>query len=80
MGKEEKDDFSANKKRVVVTMVDGKVFEGVVNIKDHERLSDLFMDDDSRFIILYEMSLYDLEKKSVYFINKDHVVYVQPLD
>lgn len=67
-----------NAQRVTVTMVDGTVFRGSLNIGTVRRVSDFFKRTENSFIILFDASRDDATAKEVYFINKNHIMWAQP--
>ncbi len=71
-------DFNA--RQVIVAMVDGTVFRGHTNIGSSRRVSDFFRKGESAFIILFEASVGEGTEKGVYFINKNHILWVKPDD
>jgi hypothetical protein len=67
-----------NARKVIVSMVDGTIFRGYTNIGASRRLSDYFRKSENMFIVLFEASIENDTEKDVYFINKDHIVWVKP--
>ncbi len=67
-----------NAKRVIIRMTDGSIFRGCTNIGSSRRLSDFFRKSDSFFVVLFEATIGEGKDKDVYFLNKDHILWVQP--
>ena len=68
-----------NAQRVNITMRDGSVFRGYINIGSCRRLSDFFRKpDNSPFIVMFEATIGESEEKSVYFLNWNHILWVEP--
>ncbi|MCE5334040.1 MAG: hypothetical protein LLG06_05575 [Desulfobacteraceae bacterium] len=67
-----------NAKRLLVTMTDGTVLHGFINIGSARRLSDFLRKDDSLFLVLFETVKNDSREKGVFILNKNHIVMVQP--
>lgn len=69
-----------NAKKVVVTMVDGTTFEGMLNISGSRRVSDYIKRSEHSFIVLFEAERNTGGQKDVYFLNMDHVLWIKPDD
>ena len=70
-----------NAQRVIVTMRDGTVFQGLTNIGSARRVSDFLRKVESMFIVLFDaVKAEGQEDKKVYFINKHHILWVEPLE
>lgn len=67
-----------NTSEVTITMVDGTVFHGSINIGNSRRVSDYFNKGDSLFIILFNASGEKAGANGVYFLNRNHILYVKP--
>ena len=66
-------------RRVNVKTVDGSLLNGKVNIAANGRASDLFARTDQPFVIMVDVQIEDKVRKTM-FINKDHIVWVEPED
>ena len=66
-------------RKIVVRTVDGSVIRGKVNLAARERVSDLFTGSEEPFIVIFDASLGDTTKK-VFFVNKRHILWVEPED
>jgi len=71
--------FTTNYKKVSVSLVDGAILDGKVNIAPHERLSD-FMNSQNRGFVLVVESSPATETNKTTFINKSKVKWVEPDD
>lgn len=68
-----------NAQRVTITMRDGSVFRGCINIGSSRRLSDFFRkSDNSPFIVMFDTTMGQNKEKGVYFLNWDHILWVEP--
>ena len=67
-----------NAKKVIVTMVDGTVFHGSTNIGNSRRISDHLQKDPRMFLVLFDAVIGGHGEKEVYFINRDHILWVKP--
>ena len=56
---------------------DGSVIQGKVNLTEKQRVSDLFTQSWSPFIVMVDVLLREGEGKTL-VINKDHIVWVEP--
>lgn len=64
---------------VTITMRDGSVFHGYINIGSCRRLSDFVTKADaSTFVVMFETTIDESKEKNVYFINRDHILSVRP--
>jgi hypothetical protein len=68
-----------NAQRVTITMRDGSVFRGCINIGSCRRLSDFFRKPDSEaFVVMFDTTVGESKGKSVYFLNWNHILWVEP--
>jgi hypothetical protein len=68
-----------NARRVTITMRDGNVFHGYINIGTCRRLSDFFgKSDSSPFVVMFDTTIGESKGKKLYFINRNHIVSVRP--
>ncbi len=72
-----KDQYRTEYKKITLRTSDGSTMTGKVNIGIKERVSDLFTKTESRFIVLLNAEASSGSGK-VLFINKDHIVWVEP--
>ncbi len=66
-------------RRVNVKTLDGSVLNGKVNIAENGRASDLFARSDQPFVVMVDVQIEDALKKTL-FVNKNHIVWVEPED
>jgi small nuclear ribonucleoprotein (snRNP)-like protein len=66
-------------RRVNVKTLDGSVLNGKVNIGSDGRASDLFARTDQPFVVMVDVQVEDALHKTL-FINKNHIVWVEPED
>ena len=67
-----------NLRQVTITMIDNSVFRGCLNISSCRRLSDFFRKPESLFIVLFDARKGEDSEKKVYFINSNHILWVEP--
>ncbi len=67
-----------NVRQVTVTTVDNSVFRGCLNINSCRRLSDFFRKPANSFIVLFDARKGEESEKKVYFINLNHIIWVEP--
>jgi len=67
-----------NAQRVTIMMRDGSAFRGFINIGSSRRLSDFFRKSESQFIIMFEATIGEGKEKGVYFLNWNHILWVEP--
>lgn len=68
-----------NYKKCTIRTIDGTTIHGNVNISGLRRLSDLFTSDRNTFIVMVDVRMGGGRGKTI-FVNKDHIVWVEPLD
>jgi hypothetical protein len=74
-----KDVYKKDYRKVSIKTTDGSTLAGKVNIGIKERVSDLFTKTDDPFIVLTGAE-HDYASEKVLFINKNHIVWVEPQD
>ncbi len=73
------DSYSPEYRSITIRTTDGSTINGKVNISPEQRVSDLFTQGDKPFIVMVDVVLKDAVGKTR-FINKDHIVWVEPED
>ncbi len=73
------DNYSTEYKSITVRTIDGSTFNGRINILPDQRVSDIFTQGNRPFIVMVEVTSMDTSGKTR-FINKDHIVWVEPDD
>jgi len=71
--------YKMNSKHISIRTADGSTLSGKVNIGEKERVSDLFTKTDNPFVVLFDAATSEGYGK-VFFINKNHIVWVEPED
>ena len=69
--------YQTEYRSITIRTTDGSTLNGKVNISPDQRVSDLFIRADKPFIVMVEVSSMDTQGK-IRFINKDHIVWVEP--
>lgn len=69
----------AEYKKITIKTSDGETIQGKVYLKTNSRVSDLFTQSDSPFIVLVDALLRSGQGKTL-VINKEHIVWVEPED
>ena len=75
----EAESYSTTYKSITVRTIDGSTFNGKVNISPDQRVSDIFTKGDRSFIVMVDVTSIDTSGKTR-FINKNHIVWVEPDD
>ena len=70
---------NVTERHVSVKTVDGSLIQGKINIGKMNRISDMFLENESPFVIIYDACSTSGENK-VFIINKSHIVWVEPDD
>ena len=78
MGKKEKGK-NPEYKKITIRTVDGSTIHGKVNVSPEDRVSDLFTSKEALFIVIVDVTSSDHTNKTL-FINKNHIVWVEPED
>lgn len=76
---ESEDGHATSYRRVNVRTVDGSQFNGKINISANDRVSDVFTNSDQQFIVFVDVLLGDHSGRTM-FVNRDHIVWVEPED
>lgn len=71
--------FDTTYRIITVKTVDGNTFRGKVNIAPNQRISELFTLEKGRFVIMTDVT-YSGGSGKILFINKDHIIWVEPED
>jgi len=70
-------EFQARYVRVTIKMVDGSIINGKVNLSSKQRVSDLFTKSSNPFIVVVGALTKQAEDK-IMFLNKNHIMWVEP--
>lgn len=68
-----------NYKKITLKTSDGETIQGKVYLRSSMRVSDLFTQSETPFIVLVDALLRAGQGK-ILIINKDHIVWVEPED
>jgi len=79
LSSEKKGHFKVNTKNITIRTADGSTLTGKVNIGEKERVSDVFTKTDNPFVVLFDAATTHGSDR-VFFINKTHIVWVEPED
>jgi hypothetical protein len=63
--------------QVSVRTVDGSVIRGKINMGKSKRVSDVFLQGDAPYIVIYDAVSQHMAGK-VFIVNKQHIVWVEP--
>ena len=71
------ENYKADYKNITIKTTDGSTIFGKINIGEKERISDIFTDNKSLFIVMVDVSYKENVGKTM-FINKRHIVWAEP--
>jgi hypothetical protein len=74
---DKKVEYQTEYRSITIRTTDGSTLNGQVNISPDGRVSDLFTRADKTFIVMVGVTSADTQGKTR-FINKDHIVWVEP--
>jgi len=66
-----------NYQTVTIRTTDGSTIQGKVYLSAKDRVSDLFTESTARFIVVVDALFRESAGKTL-FINKEHIVWVEP--
>jgi len=69
----------AEYRTITIKTTDGLTIHGKVNLSAEQRVSEIFTKSESPFVVMVDVVLREGEGKTL-FINKDHIVWVEPED
>jgi hypothetical protein len=69
--------YDTDYRMVTIKTSDGSTIQGRVNISPNQRVSELFNLQKGPFIVLVDATYGDVRGKTL-FINKHHIVWVEP--
>ena len=72
-------EFQARYVKVAIKMIDGAILNGKVNLSSKQRVSDLFTKSSNPFIVVVGALTKQAEDK-IMFLNKNHIIWVEPED
>ena len=71
--------YETDYRTVFIKTIEGSTVRGKVNISPNQRVSDLLTLNKGPFLIVVDAS-YQESKGKTLFINKDHIVWIEPDD
>ncbi|MBC2711160.1 MAG: hypothetical protein HGJ94_09245 [Desulfosarcina sp.] len=71
--------YETDYRTVTIKTIDGSTVQGKVNISPNQRVSDLLTLQKGPFLVIVDASYMDFIGKTL-FINKDHIVWIEPED
>lgn len=69
--------YQTDYRTVTIKTSDGATVQGKVNVLPNQRVSELFNLQEGPFVVLVNASYGEVHGKTL-FINKDHIVWVEP--
>lgn len=76
---EEKKEYAIDYRVITIKTSDGSTLRGKVNVSPNQRVSEFFSTQPGPFVVLVEASYGHVTDKTL-FINKEHIVWVEPED
>ena len=67
-------------KKAYIRLTDGSHVKGQVNIKDHDRLSDLLNFGEDPFVVLFNATIPGGRSGKVIFVSKSQILWICPED
>ncbi len=71
--------YQTDYRTITIKTTDGSTLQGKVNISPNQRVSELFTIQKGPFVVLVDATFGDVSGKTL-FINKEHIVWVEPED
>lgn len=69
--------YETDYRMVTIKTSDGATVQGRVNVSPNQRVSELFNFQKGPFVVLVDATYGEVQDKTL-FINKDHIVWVEP--
>ena len=69
--------YVADYRKITIKTTDGSTINGKVNLTSKQRVSDLFTEECSPFLIMVDAVTREGAGK-ILFINKEHIIWVEP--
>jgi hypothetical protein len=76
---DEQKTFETDYRTISIKTSDGSTVQGKVNISPNQRVSELFTAQKGPFVVMVEATFGEVSNKTL-FINKDHIIWVEPED
>ena len=71
--------YETDYRTVTIKTIDGSTVQGKVNISPNQRISDLLTQQAGPFLVVVDASYQDSQGKTL-FINKAHIIWIEPED
>jgi hypothetical protein len=71
--------YETDYRTVTIKTIDGSTVQGKVNISPNQRISDLLIQQPGHFMVVVDASYQDGKGKTL-FINKAHIIWIEPED
>lgn len=71
--------YETDYRTVTIKTIEGSTVHGRVNISPNQRISDLLTLHKGPFLVVVEANYQDVKGKTL-FINKGHIVWIEPED
>jgi len=72
-------DYTKKSRELIIKTVTGDTYRGNINIGSNDRVSDMFTQVKSPFVVMYE-AMHKGETNITVVINKQNIVSIRPLD
>lgn len=69
--------YETDYRLITIKTSDGATVQGKVNISPNQRVSELFNLQKGPFVVMVDASYGEVKGKTL-FINKDHIIWVEP--
>ena len=66
-------------KKITVKTSDGSTIQGKITVSENQRVSDIFTKSEASFIVMVDVAYRDGVGKTL-FVNKRHILWVEPED
>ncbi len=70
-------EYRTDYRTITLKTVDGTTVQGKINISPNQRVSELFTLQKGPFVVMVDASYQGVDGKTL-FINKQHVIWVEP--
>lgn len=67
-------------KKANIRLTDGSHVKGHINIKDHDRLSDLLNFGEDPFVVVFNATIPGSSSGKVIFVSKSQILWIRPED
>ena len=70
--------FEVREYKCKIHMLDGNTITGKVNSRSLKRLSEVFTNDQSPFVVVYGAKMWDGSKKKTFILSKSAIAWIDP--